>query len=255
MGLRLTVLGSGTAYPSAARAATAFALHAGERTFLVDGGAGTLLRCAQAGIDARALAGGLYTHHHPDHCAELASLLFGFRMPPARTAPYPILAGAGFARVLQGLDLAWGRWVARPEGSALVELPLEASAELDFGPLRVRAAPAAHGAGALHLRVEFEGVAVVFSGDTGPSEALAELARDADLLVCECASTEAAPLPGHLRASDVADLVCAARPREVWLHHLYPEVDPREALASVAASGAPTRLAADGDRWPTPTRS
>jgi ribonuclease BN (tRNA processing enzyme) len=90
---------------------------------------------------------------------------------------------------------------------------------------------------------------VVFSGDTGPSEALASLAAGADLLVCECASSREAPVPGHLTPEDVAAVADAARPSEVWLTHLYPGVDPAAALRTVAGAGVPVRRACDLDRF------
>ena len=111
-----------------------------------------------------------------------------------------------------------------------------------------------HGAGALHLRFEADGHSVVFSGDTGPSEHLVDLARGADLLVCECAGSDEQVVPGHLWPSEVARIVHEAAPKEVWLTHLYPHVDPTVAVEVVAATGVPTRHAADGDQWRASTR-
>jgi ribonuclease BN (tRNA processing enzyme) len=89
----------------------------------------------------------------------------------------------------------------------------------------------------------------VFSGDTGPSRELETLTQGADLLICECAGSDEEPVPGHLFPRAVADLVRSARPAEVWLTHMYPQVDPTTATATVAATGVPTRHAADLDVW------
>jgi len=110
--------------------------------------------------------------------------------------------------------------------------------------------PAAHSAGALHLRFEADGTAIVFSGDTGPSEHLARLAEGADLLVCECSFPDETPEEGHLTPSAIAAVADAARPREIWLTHLYPMVDPALAVATIAKTGIPVRRAADLDEWP-----
>ncbi|MEZ4241891.1 MAG: ribonuclease Z [Myxococcota bacterium] len=247
--LRFTVLGSGTAVPDPARGAAGFLVEVGDLAWLVDGGTGTLRRCAQAGRDPRTLDGGVYSHFHPDHCADLVPLLFAMRMPPERARDYPIVAGAGFRRLFDGLCEAWGKWIRPAAGVSVTELSLDGPDEVVLGPLTLTTRPANHSAGALHLRFEAGGRAVVFSGDTGPSEALAALAAGADLLVCECASSPAAPIPGHLDAHQVAAIVDQARPAAVWLTHLYPEVDPEHALRTVAATGVPVRRADDLDRF------
>lgn len=250
----VTVLGSGTAEPHATRGSPGFLLRHHGQAWLVDGGSGTLQRCMAAGVRPRHLAGGLYTHHHPDHCTDLVPLVFSMRLGPVpRQQDYPIWAGLGFAVLLEGLEAAWGRWLRPGDGRlVLTELPLDRAAQANVGPLLLRTLPADHGAGALHLRLEAEGVSVVFSGDTGPHSELATLASGADLLICECGGSDDQPLAGHLCPTDIARLVDHARPAQVWLTHLYPQVDSQRALATVAEAGVPTRLARDGDRWLRP---
>jgi ribonuclease BN (tRNA processing enzyme) len=69
-------------------------------------------------------------------------------------------------------------------------------------------------------------------------------------LVCECAGSDAEPLPGHMFPEAIRALVEKARPAAVWLTHLYPHVNASEAVRTVAQSGVPTRHAHDGDMWP-----
>lgn len=250
--MRFTVLGSGTSVPDAERGPAGFLLQHQRLAWLVDGGSGTLQRCARAGVDPRRLTGGFYSHHHPDHCADLVPLLFAMRVgPPPRTDDYPIAAGAGFATFFQKLQSAYGHWIQPGRGQVRIdELSLTEPSRVQRGPLTVDSLPAMHSAGAVHLAFEVAGARVVFSGDTGPhadpSEGLAVLARDADLLVCECAGSDAEPVPGHMTPSDVAAVVAIARPKRVWLTHLYPHVDAAEAVATVAATGVPTLHAYDG---------
>jgi ribonuclease BN (tRNA processing enzyme) len=241
------VLGSGTAVPDPARGPAGFLVELAGSAWLVDGGSGTLQRCMAAGVDPRALDGGFYSHHHPDHCADLVPLLFAMRVgPPRREADYLIAAGRGFADYFSALKACHGAWIDPGRGRVLIdELPLDAPFALRRGPLQVVSRPAAHNASAVHLSFEGDGLRVVYSGDTGPSDELITLARHADLLVCECAGSDEQPVAGHLTPGDVAALVDAARPARVWLTHLYPHVDPVAAVRAVAATGVPTEHARD----------
>ncbi|MCB9685123.1 MAG: MBL fold metallo-hydrolase [Alphaproteobacteria bacterium] len=250
--MRFTVLGSGTSVPDADRGPAGFLVECGGVRWLADAGSGTVGRCARAGVDPRTLDGIVFSHHHPDHCADLVPLLFSMRVgPPPRTRDLAIVAGEGFGTFFSGLQGVYGKWIQPGRGHAiLTELTRAGPAEHDLGGgLTLRTRPANHAAAALHLRFEALGVSVTFSGDTGPSEALVELARGTDLLVCECAGTDDAPVSGHLSPSDVADLARRAEPGAIWLTHLYPNVDPGLALRTVAAAGRPVRRAADLDRF------
>ena len=247
MSLRFTVLGSGTALPSVDRGPAGFLVSWKQQHWLVDGGSGTLQRCARAGVSPLLLSGGVLSHHHPDHCADLVPLLFAFRVA-GREHPYPLHAGPGIDVLLERLRTAWGKWLDFPGG---LDLRLRSGAtrgptELAPG-LTLTSLPANHSAGALHLRFDAGGHSVVFSGDTGPSPALIELCDGADLLVTECAFAGPREHATHLWPEAVVDIVRASGVPEVWLTHLYPEVDPTHALSTVQACGVGARLAGDGD--------
>lgn len=247
----VTILGSGTLVPNPNRGPAGFLVQVGATRLLVDGGTGTLQRLAQVGADCRELDGGLYTHRHIDHCADLVPLLFAMRVgiDHFRTRPYPLWAGTGFTSYLDQLRSIYGDWITTPRFDVPVhELSLDGPDAADLpGGLRLETRPANHQEGALHLRVTGPaGERVVFSGDTGPSEALVELASGADLLICECALTEASDYPFHLKPSHVVDLVARTRPGRVVLTHFYPDTDPDAAVALVRSLGVPTSRGADG---------
>ncbi|MBW1879464.1 MAG: MBL fold metallo-hydrolase, partial [Deltaproteobacteria bacterium] len=137
--MRFIVLGSGTFLPDPARGPAGFLVQFGERTWLVDGGSGTLRRCAQAGVDPRRLDGGFYSHRHPDHCADLVPLLFamGVGLHP-RTSDYPIWAGEGFAEYTTALRHLYGDSIAfGGRGAVVHELSLARQAQVDLEGLRL----------------------------------------------------------------------------------------------------------------------
>ena len=243
--LRFTVLGSGTPLPDADRGPAGFLIEVDGRAWLVDGGSGTLQRLVRAGVRPRDLAGGVYSHQHPDHCADLVPLLFAFRAG-GRETDYPIWAGAGFADFFRRLGDAWGRAMEpRTAKVVLHEHALDGVVTSELGGLVLQTAPANHSACALHLRFEAAGHAIVFSGDTGPSDSLVTLATAASLLVVECGAVS--PMAGHLCPDQVVDLVARARPHQVWLTHLHPGVDADALVRAVCATGVPATRVADLD--------
>jgi ribonuclease BN (tRNA processing enzyme) len=249
--MKLTVLGSGTYLPDPARGAPGFLLQHGETKLLIDSGSGTLQRLGRAGVDPVALDALFYTHRHIDHCGDLPSLIFHIRHhpSPARLRDLPIWAGEGFESHLQLLQQAYEGALDPTQFDLVVhELPLQRPGHAELpGGLLLDTQPANHGAAALHLRFTSpEGTTVAFSGDTGPSAALEQLAAGVDLFVCECALPPHDAYPFHLDARQVAEVVAAARPRRVVLTHLYPRHDVQADLEVVAATGVPTVLASDG---------
>jgi ribonuclease BN (tRNA processing enzyme) len=98
----------------------------------------------------------------------------------------------------------------RAAGFDLVALRLDHYSELTFG-----------------LRVSNHASSLAYSGDTGPSENLAELARDADIFLCEATLREPEPAErGHLsedeavaafEASGAKRLIVIHRPDELAL--------------------------------------
>ena len=249
--MKFTILGSGTLVPDADRGSAGFLVQERGANLLVDGGSGTIMRLKHVGVDARELDGGVYSHRHVDHCADLVPILFalkvGVELP--RTRDYPIWAGDGFHSFLEGLYATYGAWIRSDKWATRVtELSLHGpSSDLLPGGVRLDTLPANHSAGALHLRfISPTGFTVVFSGDTGPNENLAKLAEKADLLVTECAVPGKDPWDSHLSPSDVAAIVDQAKPRRVILTHLYPDNDPVAAVACVARAGVPVERGYDG---------
>lgn len=217
-------------------------------------------RLKRAGVDARELDAGVYSHRHVDHCGDLVPLLFTMKVgiDIRRQRDYPIWAGEGFNEFLADLRATYGHWL-EGEGwtTQVTQLPLDGPGSGDLpGGVRLDTLPAVHSAGALHLKFSFGGKSLVFSGDTGPSENLVELACGVDLLVTECAIPEPDDYGGHLCPADVLDLLTRARPKRAVLTHFYPFVDEATAMATVAASGVPVERGYDGMELSlTPTRS
>ena len=91
-----------------------------------------------------------------------------------------------------------------------------------IGASLIRCAPMDHREESIGIRFEEGGKSIVFSGDTDYTPALADLAADADLLVCECAFPTR-KVKGHMDLESLLSIVRQANPKRVILSHLYPE--------------------------------
>jgi ribonuclease BN (tRNA processing enzyme) len=170
----------------------------------------------------------LVSHFHPDHTADLTHFLFATRHPPVLAArtPFRIAGPEGLSSLVAALKQAYGRWIDIPgDLMTLLEWPLEQEGPRRLGSLTVRARPVPHTEHSLAYRIETPGGrTLVYSGDTGPSEGLIDLAKRCDLLILECSFPGEMQANGHLSPEQAGAVAAAAEPGKLLLVHFYPEV-------------------------------
>jgi ribonuclease BN (tRNA processing enzyme) len=104
---------------------------------------------------------------------------------------------------------------------------------VQIGPFSVTSTAVRHPIECHGLRIEAGGRVLTYSGDTAACEAVVELARDADLFLCE-ASWPSVPTPPegiHLTGREAGEAAAAAGARKLLLTHLMPFHDPMAMLA------------------------
>jgi ribonuclease BN (tRNA processing enzyme) len=236
--VKLAILGSGTAIPHPRRGASGYALIASTgEVLLIECGPGSTRRWPRHGITFDRVRAILCTHHHVDHCGDLAAVMFGRNVPtPAITTPLAMLGPIGHRAHIEGLVALYGTSVADPAG-ARVTLELADRDQLEVGPFAIEVREVMHVAGSLGARVRCDGRTFAFSGDSGRCPELVELCRGADLALLECSYPRSRPTTKHLSTESVAQVATDARLHRVVLTHFYPQCDDVDVAAEVRASG------------------
>jgi ribonuclease BN (tRNA processing enzyme) len=234
--MKLTVLGSGTGFPSSTRGGPGYLLQTGRLSVLMDLGSGTLAKLHGLGVSLERIGPILITHLHPDHVAELVSLLFALKnILLARREPLRFIGCSGLAALVKKLEAAHGEWI-RPKDFR-VEIDEMVEETLSLGDLRITAVPVEHTAGSVGFRVTDGSRAVLaYSGDTDFCPALIDLVRGADLAVLECSFPDEKKCAGHLTPGEAAQAASRGGVSRLMLSHFYPECDGVDLIAQCRPS-------------------
>ena len=217
MAVRLSVIGSSPAWPNPGGACSGYLV---DGRLLLDCGSGVLakLREREPWPTVEAIA---ITHLHLDHWGDLVPWVWGALFGPGASLPKPALwLPPGSRERLQPVLALLGSEDMLDRAFAVSEY----SAREPFvaAGLEVTAIPVDHyDMDAFGFRVRGDRV-LAYSGDSGPSDALAELARDADLLLTEATLENGGydgPDRGHLSPDEAKDAATDARAQRVLLTH------------------------------------
>lgn len=226
----LTVLGSCGAWPEPGRACAGFLLsHNGFRVVL-DLGYGTASRLfthCRGGLPDAVIV----THEHPDHCADVSALGRAWHYTVQVDAPsarLPLHCTPGTVRRLEAME-------PRPHPTALFDVR-DLGEAADVGPFRLTSYALPHHQPNFGVRLVADGLTVAYTGDTGPSPALAELGREADLFICDATLRTPPPEaePRYLMtAAEAGHWAEKAGAQRLLLTHFWPGAD-RAAAAEEA---------------------
>jgi ribonuclease BN (tRNA processing enzyme) len=234
--VQLTVIGCSPAWPNAGGAQSGYLVE-GSGRLLLDCGPGVLARLRAADDGWPRVDAVVITHFHLDHWGDLVPWIFGANFGPGRDVPKPELwlppqgrdRLRAYGKQLSFVDRIDGAFDLkeyedgtpfRAAGFDVVPVRLDHYSELTFG-----------------MRVTNHRSTLAYSGDTGPSPNLVELAREADVFLCEATLREPESAErGHLSESEAVEAFRASGARRLVVIHR-PQELPLDPSVERAADG------------------
>ncbi|AOZ08594.1 MBL fold metallo-hydrolase [Cupriavidus malaysiensis] len=245
--------------------------------YLVDAGDGVLRRLTQAGASFRQIGQVFITHGHDDHTAGLGTLM-SVAWDFQRHDPIAVYGPPGTVALVKGAiqyftvnaEIRWAEGRRTPLEDVFVGHDVAPGVVYQDKNIQVSAVENTH----FHIpegspyygkyksyayRFQTPDRVIVFTGDTGPSDAVTELARNADTLVTEVGSSEDVKqvlirngtwqsmtaqqqaafmrheVEEHLTPDEVGKMAARAKVRTVILTHLLPTVDEHDDYERYAA--------------------
>jgi ribonuclease BN (tRNA processing enzyme) len=232
--LKLTVVGCSPAWPNPGGAQSGYLVEGSGRV-LLDCGAGVLARL-RAQEEWPRVDAIVITHFHLDHWADVVPWVWGALFGPGRGRPAPELWLPPNGIVsLEHLGTHFGRAEMFSSAFELREYAAATTFEtagFEITPLRL----VHYDLETYGLRVACDGKSFAYSGDSAPCPELTDLARDADLFLCE--ATLAKPelddsLRGHLTADEAVAAFREAGARRLLLTHRPRELPLEPGLEQV----------------------
>ena len=241
--MRLTVLGGCGAWPEAGLACSGFLVEHDGFRLLIDLGYATVPKLLGL-LPAEQIDAVFISHGHPDHCADLNPLLRARVLRDDPAPPLPVYALPGALDAVLALDHP--RMLA--EAYELHEF--DAGASLDIGPFHASTRLLPHWVPNAGVRLAAGRAVVMYTGDSGPSPQIAELADGAGLLVAEATYIDRVPEDSRQYISSARQAGREARHAgagRLLLTHLMPGTDHGAALAAARAEyGGSVDVAAPG---------
>lgn len=250
--MRLVTVGTGTVVPDPGRASACLWVERDTERIVMDCGTGALQGLARAGLPWGDVSHLLVSHFHTDHINDIPALVFALRhgLATPRTAPLHIAGPVGIRPLTERWAKALGDWLLDP-GFPVSVSGLAPEEVFPLGDATLRVHPTPHTDESVALRVDAPEGSLGYTGDTGPSDALADFLAGVDILVTECSLPDELPVDNHLTPSRCAKLATRARPGTVVVTHVYPQLRERDVADLIRRAGYEGRvvLAQDGARF------
>jgi ribonuclease BN (tRNA processing enzyme) len=238
-GTKLVLLGTGAGpQPGMNRhMQSSVLLHDGV-AYVVDCGLGVTDLFVRTGIPFPAVRSIFITHHHPDHNVEYGPFLVlgwieGLQQSVHAYGPPPLMQiTQDYLRSMKVTIDFWAEdFKMRPLGMIPCTEISAAGSIMQDDNVKVRSVVVQHPPvrPALGYRFDFTDRSIAFSGDTVPLDAVAQLARGADVLV-----HEAMDMPGTIAAAHTMSTGWHGPNYDTIMQHMKADHSPTEAVGRIA---------------------
>jgi ribonuclease BN (tRNA processing enzyme) len=274
--LEVIVLGSGGPRPFGRAGSSFIVVVEGTPRILVDAGPGAFLRIGELDLDLGKVDTVLLTHLHIDHSGDLAAFFNARALTSDGPIVYRIFGpeGAGlFPKTSRFVDLLVGdggaftyqKTFGSQESFVVRDLAIRLHSPrtkiVDEDGLVVEEIATHHDdCPSVAYRISYKGIMVVFSGDMDASALpnLVQLAKNADLLIFNCAVLDPPGSPSqlydlHTPPKKIGEAARDSGVKSLLLSHLAPDVEEQEDAVrkSIRASySGPVAFASDKLRVP-----
>jgi ribonuclease BN (tRNA processing enzyme) len=246
--LEVVVLGSGGPRAFGRAGSSYIVLVEGRPRILVDAGPGAFLRMGELELDLENVDTVLLTHLHIDHSGDLAAFFNARALTSDGPITYRVFGpdGAGlfpktsrFVNLLVGADgaFAYQKTFGARESFVVRDLAITLDSArtkiVDEDGLVVEEVATHHGdCPSVAYRIAYKNVVVVFSGDMDASALpnLVRLAKNADLLIFNCAVLDPPGSPSqlydlHTPPKKIGEATRDSGVKSLLLSHLAPDVE------------------------------
>lgn len=236
--VRLTILGCSGSVTGPDSAASGYLLRSeGAPPIVIDFGGG-VLGALQRHADPRDVVV-LLSHLHADHCLDVPGLLVWRRYAPGAVGERGLMYGP--AGTAERIGVASAETPGEVDDiSDTVDLRTWVVGEsAQIGDLSVTPMSVCHPPESFGIRVRTaDGAILAYSGDTAMCDDVVELARDADVFLCEASwEHNAANPPGlHLSGREAGEIAERAGVKRLLLTHIPPWTSREAVLAEARAA-------------------
>lgn len=236
----VTVVGTGTASLRLRRRQSCVVVETGAETLVFDLGFRAVRGMRRAGIYPSGVDRVFFTHFHGDHTIDVVPFLFWRRFGAGDAGratpsqPFSISGPEPFLRFWPRHSRSWGQWLFGGYPAEISELPRDHGGPLELPGCGLSWAPSDHRPESIAYRLDSDRGSFVYTGDTGYTESVVELARGAHTLLIDCTFPDDRPFPGHLTPTGVARIASEAGVGRVILTHISPQAERLDLVSQVA---------------------
>lgn len=264
--LKVILLGTGTPRAFQNRAKAGVVVLAGDHTFLVDCGGATVDQLLKAGVMPQRISDIFFTHHHSDHNSGFFDVFISswrthvnaHQVFPGRSTPMNVYGPATTQEIISRMRLGFDFDVnlrinynlSADEGADIHYFESNEGVVYEQKGIKITAFEVDHRPvyPAIAYKFEYNGKAVVISGDTIPVDNMVKYSRGVDLLIHESynkkwldaliekfpdqAASLSNPAKYHSTTHEVAEMARQAGVKHLVLtHHIPAPAETAEAEA------------------------